>query len=61
MAVEIPDDNREPRPVGIYSWDFATSICCDAVCGGSARESAQFPTTVKEVVTLLGKAVDHFH
>ena len=29
MAVEIPDNNREPRPVGMYSWDFATSIYYD--------------------------------
>jgi hypothetical protein len=29
MAVVIPDDNREPIPVGMHSWDFATSICCD--------------------------------
>jgi hypothetical protein len=25
------------------------------------RESAEFPTSGKEVVTLLGKSVDHFH
>jgi hypothetical protein len=26
MAVVIPDDNREHLPVGMYAWDFATSI-----------------------------------
>jgi hypothetical protein len=26
MAVVMPDHIREPTPVGIYSWDFATSI-----------------------------------
>jgi hypothetical protein len=25
-AIVIPDHNREPIPVGAYSWDFATSI-----------------------------------
>jgi hypothetical protein len=26
MAVVRPDHSREPTPVGLYSWDFATSI-----------------------------------
>jgi hypothetical protein len=32
MAVVIPDDNREHLPVGMYAWDFATSLCRGELC-----------------------------
>jgi hypothetical protein len=43
MAVAIPDDNRESIPVGMYSWDFATSINFGELCHADQTDQTAPP------------------